>query len=275
MTNMMYLGSFGGPADSYDYLADWSRFPLRVSWNYERDPFPLELWKLQERARSMIMTSKGVRDAMSLAFVDISRIVPPPRQLEAHGLSVDEFTNQWFVCFVWKLVRQDAETDSQRYERSVVLLDGTFAVERPSSWRSDDATQSTLSTNRIGSNQSNEKLGFNEKFFEQIETRKKTLGEIDLRTNTAAVMEFIKTHPTTYALVLREIYLRFVPVDSSDLKDSEDLVSKFKWIATYSFEEQSVQRNRYEVETRNDGKIMNVRSVNSEKGSVNDNVINH
>ena len=55
----------------------------------------------------------------------------PRWQLEAHGRTAQDFTNNWFVTFSWRLEGAKFDgTPLSRREHAVMLLDGTLAEER-------------------------------------------------------------------------------------------------------------------------------------------------
>jgi hypothetical protein len=258
-TNMLLLGGISdGDGLMYYYFTEWNRFPMKASWCPGNEAFPLDLWRQGERLRPLVEAPKGIKDKMSLWMVEIRRINPPQWGLKAHGLTVQDFANQWFVAFDW--VVESPPTSDGKFatnEHAVMLLDRTLPIKKLAPHQDGEVRNTTNLVTHVASNQSNTLTPDLKLLDQMLDERRKLLSRMNLGACSAAAAKYVSEHVgNSRDLELTEIWLRFAPVKPLASESMRELANNVDWIATFIFAERPTLSTWYEVDTVFDGTIL-------------------
>ena len=119
--------------DHFDYFVKWSDIPCRAEWNPELNAFPIELGKEATRARSFLLDAKQITNGLTLNRVSISCFPLTKSAAEAHGKKTEDFDNQWLIAFAYWIKPIPNVIETKHTYFAVMLLDGTYAKEKPES----------------------------------------------------------------------------------------------------------------------------------------------
>jgi hypothetical protein len=259
---MIWITGIGMDGLDYRYFTERNRFPMKVSWCPGNEAFPLDLFREEKRVRPLVAATKSEKGEMSLVLVRIGRITPLNSNLKNSTLTVQDFTNQWFIVFMWEVKGPKSDGKPPRHNQAVVLLDGTLATERLSSHQVNKVRDITSSVIPVSSSQSDAKAASDWRAFDQmLEERKKMLRCVNLAAGSASAIKYLTERvPNSWSLSLEEVHLFFKPVSSNASRSLAEAASKFDWVATFSFAEPTARSLWYDVDTLSDGTILASRS---------------
>jgi hypothetical protein len=279
-TNTVFLTGIQEASPHYRYSVDWGHLPPKVSWCPGAEPLPFDICSEAERVRSLVAASKGITNGMNLSSIRIQRLFIPRWQLEARCRNAQDFTNNWFVAFSWRLNGTKFEgTPLSRHEHAVMLPDGTLATEKVG------PNQLTGAREGAGHSRSLQSSGFTNPSIRpapgELGDGSRTLAGLDapdfripnvqwipegdplpmdLSKQSLRAARLLAEHAGAPAgLILRQILMaNYFPSGAIQAKNGDIEKNLNHWIITFSFARpSSPTESAYEVNMLLDGRVLN------------------
>ena len=129
-TNRIIVGGILPPGeDELVYSFAWNQLPFKITWDGDTENFPADLGNLVSKARNHLFAAGDSTAELQPASLQLYRkadLLPMEpslkRQLRAHGISAEQFYQQWFLAIPFS-----GHQSALIFRDVVSSLDGTLA----------------------------------------------------------------------------------------------------------------------------------------------------